>query len=179
MYGINNIQDFNEDNYEYYITKYKNYKYFHFIVSDSTQYHKFINNGINNKQRNDLGQPVQILYFDSLKIKSYHINCYAKGRFSNINWNTDNRFSSFIPQSALPLDSINISLNTLHEIYKEINLKNKRYNIVIFWNLMFENISNSAIETVINNINEFNKNKDIDVYMINSDKFFLSLNKSP
>lgn len=48
-------------------------------------------------------QPVQILYLKKDSLLSYHINCTAKGGLANLNWNTDQRFETFPPATAVPI----------------------------------------------------------------------------
>ncbi len=173
IYGVNKIESFDKELYEDFISKYENDQVnFKSIISDTIQYKSIINLGKDSMQRHSFGQPVQILYFENKKLKSFHANCFARG-ISNLNWNTDNRFSFFLPKTALEIDTLNLSLEKYNKIYNQININStKKYTVLIFWTLMIEKISNSAIETVINNINRFDKNNEIEVYFINSDKFF-------
>jgi len=55
-------------------------------------------------------QPIQATYYDKTgRLISFHINCYAglgvKGK-NDLNWNQQNAFASFVPNSIAPLDTI-------------------------------------------------------------------------
>ena len=92
MYGVKRIKRFDQQNYDNFIAKAKEYTDFVAIVSTHDQYRQLINLGKDSVEKKDFGQPVQMLYFENGILASYHINCYAKGGVSNINWNKDNRF---------------------------------------------------------------------------------------
>lgn len=115
------------------------------------------------------GQPVQILYFMNDSLRSYHVNCLAKGMFSNLNWNIENRFDCFPPASALKPPYI--VLDSVLGLYG-IDQKDKCV-VIVFWTTMFYKVSKSAVETVKSNIHKFGKNQDIIVYLINTDKYYL------
>lgn len=176
LYGFETIKDFDEQKYLSFISDIKKQIDFTSIVSDSSQYVNFFLNEIKTNDylvRKHFFQPVQILYFENKKLKSFHINCFAKGKLTNINWNTDNRFSTFIPKSAIDIDTLGVTLENYNNIYKEINLNSdKKYTIIIFWTSVIKKISKSAIQTVIDNLNAFNKVSDTKIYLINTDKFF-------
>lgn len=176
MYGVQQLKDFNEKEYKDFISSLKEKNNFFSIISDTNQYKNIIKLGRNPKEKNDFGQPVQILYFENNTIKSYHANCYVQGSLTNLNWNTDERFSAFIPKSAVPIDSLKINLNDYIKIYPNItSQKGEKYTVLIFWTLMLEKISNSAIETVFFNLKQFNKKSETSVILINSDKYFSTI----
>ena len=85
-------------------------------------------------------------------LRSYHINCTAKGGLSNLNWNTDQRFETFPPVSAVPITPQMQNLSKIRDIYG-IN-DDSEYLIVVFWTNMLPKISKSAIETVKTNLRE-------------------------
>ncbi len=173
MYGINEIDSFDADKHSVFVSKIKERIYCQAIVSDTNQYKKVINLGTDLKQKNNFGQPVQIIYFEKNKMKSFHINCLAKGKLSNIDWNTENRFSFFLPKSAINIETISVNLADYRKIYKEINNNStKDYTVIVFWTFLLEKVSRSAIETVIGNLEEFGKNNDVNLYLINTDKYF-------
>ncbi len=173
MYGVNEIDSFDSDKHSVFVSKIKEHIYCQAIVSDTSQYKKVINLGSDVKQKNNFGQPVQIIYFEKNKMKSFHVNCFAKGKLSNINWNTENRFSYFLPKSAINIETISVNLSDYSKIYPAINSKSKKdYTVIIFWTFLLEKISLSAIETVVDNINKYDKINDIDMYLINTDKYF-------
>jgi hypothetical protein len=129
---------------------------------------------VKNKKK-DFGQPVQMLYFEKNILKSYHINCYARGRLTNLDWNMDKRFSTFLPKTAVNIDTLTIKLDDYSKIYNEIKMDSKNYTIIIFWTFFLEKISYSAIQTVIENIYKFDKIDTIDFYLINTDKYFMTI----
>ncbi|MDR0618339.1 MAG: hypothetical protein LBG17_00380 [Bacteroidales bacterium] len=176
IYGVHEISYFDEDKYANSISKIKKQIHFVSLISDSTQYKQIINSGRNAQQRHLLGQPVQILYFEKNILKSYHNNCFAKGKFTRIDWNTDNRFSCFLPATAVETDTIPIKLYDYAKIYNEIKSdSSKNYTIIIFWTFLLEKTSQSAINTTIENIYKFDKINDVDFYLINTDKYFVSI----
>ena len=175
MYGIRQLDGFDEQRYNNFITKLKGHDNLVYIISDTVQYLNVIRLGQTLKEKNDLGQPVQILYFENDILKSFHANCYARGGLKSINWNTKDRFSVFLPISATESDSLKISLNDYIRIYPTIKRqKKKTYTVLIFWTLMLEKISYSAIETVLSNLKQFEKKDETLVILINSDKYFSS-----
>lgn len=175
MYGINYIDDFNRGNYENFLSSIEIKKY-ESIICDSIDFTRVINLGDTKKRKNDLGQPVQILYFEGNLLKSYHANCYAKGGLANINWNTESRFDSFPPISALDKDSINLYLNDFEEILRiGVVPDKKEYTIIVFWTLMLEKVSKSAINIVNENLKRHNENSNVIIYLVNSDKYFSKL----
>ena len=118
-------------------------------------------------------QPVQILYFKKDSLHSYHINCTAKGGFSNLNWNTDQRFETFPPATAVPITPQMQNLSKIRDIYG-IN-DDSEYLIVVFWTNMLPKISKSAIETVKTNLRENGAVNKADIVLINTDKFYMTL----
>ena len=118
-------------------------------------------------------QPVQILYFKKDSLLSYHINCTAKGGFSNLNWNTDQRFETFPPATAVPITPQMQNLSKIRDIYG-IN-DDSEYLIVVFWTNMLPKISKSAIETVKSNLRENGAVKKAAIVLINTDKFYVTL----
>ena len=118
-------------------------------------------------------QPVQILYFKKDSLLSYHINCTAKGGLSNLNWNTDQRFETFPPVSAVTITPQMQNLSKIRDIYG-IN-DDSEYLIVVFWTNMLPKISKSAIETVKTNLRENGAAKKSAIVLINTDKFYVTL----
>lgn len=176
MYGIRELKGFNEEEYDDFIAPLEKKYNFSTIISDTIQYESVIELGTTFQEKNDFGQPVQVLYFENDVIKSFHPNCYAKGTLSNLNWNTEQRFSVFIPKTAAAVDSLKVNLQDYINIYPSIErLADKKYTILIFWTQMMSKISKSAIETVSNNLEEFEKEEESSIILINSDKFFSSI----
>ena len=179
IYGVKELKEFNNQEYEKTLSRIKTYnvEYYSFI-SDSANFRSLINLGDSILTEKDLYQPIQILYFENNRIISFHANCYAKGTLRKLNWNYDNRFSIFPPKSAIPLKNENkITFETLKKIFPQLkNIEEKRYSVVIYWTTMLENISKDAIETVFKNIVKFDEVNKTNVYLINTDKFFISMN---
>jgi hypothetical protein len=117
-------------------------------------------------------QPVQILYFKKDSLLSYHINCTAKGGLSNLNWNTDQRFETFPPVSAVPITPQMQNLSKIRDIYG-IN-DDSEYLIVVFWTNMLPKISKSAIETVKTNLRENGAVNKSGIVLVNTDKFYVT-----
>lgn len=181
LYGVRQLEQFNQKDYESFLTKLPACVSYTTLISSEEQYKQVIAIGKNESQQNDFGQPVQILYFESELLKSFHANCYAKGSFSNLNWNTDNRFSTFLPMTAIEYEE-KIHLDLYNKIFPEIqNPYEKKYVIIIFWSNMLRKVSLSAVETVVENIKQFDEIDNTVIYLINSDNFFVALsqNNSP
>ena len=98
------------------------------------------------------------------------------GGLGSLDWNTDNRFSVFIPRSAVTYDTSNILLENYSAIFPDIRVKDENYyTIIIFWTNLIRRISFSAIETVIENAKQFDKLANIRIYLVNTDKFYADL----
>lgn len=175
LYGVKELEEFDEKEYQSFVDDVqKQLPSASFIISTTEQYEKQIHSGKDSTEMKNLGQPVQILYFDNKILRSYHINCYAKGGLLNINWNTDDRFSSFLPKSAVDCSKGDVSLERFAEIYPEIDTtSNKRYTILLFWTNMLRKISLSAATTVADNLKQHQQDSNCNIYFICSDKFFV------
>jgi len=172
FYGVKQLKKFDEEKYYSFLNNIDSSQInFYKIVSDSIKFNNIINLGRNNQQKNDFGQPVQILYFHNDELVSFHANCYAEGGLRKINWNTSNRFNFFPPKSAVPIDSLLTNYFDYKNIYPQ--LKHNKYNIIIFWTLMLEKISKDAIETTIDNVIAFEKKDSTAVHLINIDKYYI------
>jgi hypothetical protein len=174
IYGISTIISYSEKADKDFLKEVNSELDLTHIVSDSSQYCLLNNYGMNSSLRKNLSQPIQLFYFENDSLKSYHVNCTAKGGLGNINWNTDNRFEQFIPKSAVKLDSLKLSLQNLQSIYAAIK-NDKKYTVIIFYTLMFKKIAKSGIKTVEKNVTLFNKNKESNIYIINTDKFYSTI----
>lgn len=108
-------------------------------------------------------QPLQAMYFNQNgDLVSFHVNCYAglgvKDR-QPLNWNQNNAFNKFVPNTVAPLDT----LFKFGDLVKYINgfdgqkidtigLLGERNVIVVFWSKsILENDARSLIELVQNN----------------------------
>lgn len=175
MYGVKKLKNFNTKEYQSFKEDVqKQLPSAVFIVSTSDLYKKNIQSGKDSIERHDLGQPVQILYFENHVLRSYHVNCYTKGSLSNLNWNTDNRFASFLPKSAVNCEKEVVSLKRYAEIYSEIDMASKKpYTILVFWTNMLRKISMSAITTMADNLKQHQQENNCNIYIINTDNFFI------
>ncbi|HWV73008.1 MAG TPA: hypothetical protein VN040_14905 [Pseudosphingobacterium sp.] len=121
----------------------------------------------------NLSQPMQAMYFEDNRLVSYHINCNAGG-FPNLKWNRDNNFGVFIPKTQTDCDSrvelplIRQQMTAFHTDEKS----HKRYTVVIFWNYKFYKQSLGLIRTVEQNIRQYGKEKDVQVYYVNNDLLY-------
>ena len=175
LYGYKPLKQFDRNNYDQMITSVldQDYKISH-IVSDYEQFDAYrtcIQDSL--WQHKTAVQPVQILYFKKDSLLSYHINCTAKGGLSNLNWNTNQRFETFPPVSAVPITPQMQNLSKIRDIYG-IN-DDSEYLVVVFWTNMLPKISKSAIETVKTNLRENGAAKKSAIVLINTDKFYVTL----
>ena len=175
MYGYKPIKQFDQKDYDQMITSVMDQDFkINPIVSDYEQFDAYrtcIQDSL--WQHQTAVQPVQILYFKKDSLLSYHINCTAKGGFSNLNWNTDQRFETFPPVSAVPITPQMQNLSKIRDIYGIHD--DSEYLIVVFWTNMLPKISKSAIETVKTNLRENGAIKKAAIVLINTDKFYMTL----
>ncbi len=144
------------------------------FYADTASYNKIRNLSKDKELIKTLSQPIQILYFNEKDtLVSVQANCYAKGGLGNLNWNTDNRFDQFIPKTAMNVNSARLTLSDFSTYYPNDISSDKKYTVIIYWTLMLEKISKSAMETVINNIHRFHKENEVMIYLINNDKSFI------
>ncbi|MBR0072789.1 MAG: hypothetical protein IJP95_03035 [Bacteroidales bacterium] len=142
------------------------------LVSDSLQFVAYWNLFADTLWKRTAVQPVQILYFMGDTLVSYHVNCYAKGGMASLDWNTDNRFGQFPPQSAVPLTTLQLSFSQIAKLYG-VEAK-KHLNIVVFWTNLLTKISKSAVNAALDNVEKHGQNKKCEVFIINTDKFFIN-----
>ncbi len=175
LYGYKPLKQFDQNNYDQMITSVldQDFKINH-TVSDYGQFDAYrtcIQDSL--WQHQTAVQPVQILYFKKDLLRSYHINCTAKGGLSNLNWNTDQRFETFPPVSAVPITPQMQNLSKIRDIYG-IN-DDSEYLIVVFWTNMLPKISKSAIETVKANLRKNGALNKATIVLVNTDKFYEKL----
>lgn len=175
MYGISTLKKFDKEKCEQFVSTIdkKNIKFFSYYA-DTNSYNCVRKIPISNGVKKDFSQPIQIIYFNNDSLVSFHANCYAKGSASNLNWNIDNRFNQFIPKTAIDIDSAKFSIKDFSKCYpNQLIVKEKKVTVIIYWTLMLEKISKTAIETVINNIQNNKVENDVVVYLINNDQSFI------
>ena len=175
LYGYKPLKQFDQKDYDLMITSVldQDYKISH-IVSDYEQFDAYrtcIQDSL--WQHQTAVQPIQILYFKKDSLLSYHINCTAKGGLSNLNWNTDQRFETFPPATAVLITLQMQNLSKIRDIYGIDD--DSEYLIVVFWTNMLPKISKSAIETVKTNLRENGAVNKAGIVLVNTDKFYVTL----
>lgn len=172
LYGVREINVFDESEVEAFHQKIEHPTIN--LILDSIDFYELSKIETNELRTNDLTQPIQILYFEENKLSSFHANCYAKAKLNGfLDWNTNNRFDTFIPQSAINPANFEIEWNHYSKKIPKLN-SDKKYKVLILWTLMLEKQSNEAINTVTQNLNKFNKQDSINLYLINIDKAFIT-----
>lgn len=175
MYGYKPIKQFDNKEYDAVISSISDKKFNSYpLISDSVQfasYRKILSDSL--WQSNISAQPIQILYFRKDTLVSYHINCTARGGFTGLNWNTDHRFETFPPTSAMPITPSMLSLSEVKNIYHTND--NNEYLIIVFWSNMLTKISKTAIETVKSNLSKYGNVDQASIMLINTDMYFVSL----
>lgn len=175
LYGYKPLKQFDQNNYDQMITSVldQDFKINH-TVSDYGQFDAYrtcIQDSL--WQHQTAVQPVQILYFKKDLLRSYHINCTAKGGLSNLNWNTDQRFETFPPATAVLITPQMQNLSKIRDIYGIDD--DSEYLIVVFWTNMLPKISKSAIETVKANLRKNDALNKATIVLVNTDKFYEKL----
>ena len=175
LYGYKPLKQFDQKDYDLMITSVldQDYKISH-IVSDYEQFDAYrtcIQDSL--WQHQTAVQPIQIHYFKKDSLLSYHINCTAKGGLSNLNWNTDQRFETFPPATAVLITLQMQNLSKIRDIYGIDD--DSEYLIVVFWTNMLPKISKSAIETVKTNLRENGAVNKAGIVLVNTDKFYVTL----
>ena len=92
-----------------------------------------------------------------------------------MDWNADNRFGQFPPQSAVPLTTLQLGFSQIAKLY---GLEAKKdLKIVVFWTNMLAKISKSAVNAALDNVEKHGQDKKCEVFIINTDKFFINAQK--
>ena len=173
LYGVRNIDKFEQERCDDFAASVVRESIsLSALVSDSLQFVAYWNLFADTLWKRTAVQPVQILYFMGDTLISYHVNCYAKGGMASLDWNTDNRFGQFPPQSAVPLTTLQLSFPQIAELYG-VEAK-KDLKIVVFWTNMLAKISKSAVNAALDNVEKHGQNKKCEVFIINTDKFFIN-----
>lgn len=176
LYGVRNIDKFEQERCDDFAASVVRESIsLSALVSDSLQFVAYWNLFADTLWKRTAVQPVQILYFMGDTLVSYHVNCYAKGGMASLDWNTDNRFGQFPPQSAVPLTTLQLSFPQIAELYG-VEAK-KDLKIVVFWTNMLTKISKSAVNAALDNVEKHGKDKECEVFIINTDKFFINAQK--
>ena len=175
IYGIKEIEKVSVKDYELEkkeLSLVNKNVHLNFITSKKEQFQEYCSSP-NKAEEKNLSQPIQILYFNNNIINSFHINCLAEGTFFNLNWNTNNRFETFPPKTALAFPTHKTS--SIYSIYP--SLKTNQNKIVIFWTSMLYRQSKEALLTITNNLKKFELENEYEIYLINTNNFYLNSNK--
>lgn len=172
LYGVREINVFDESEVEKFYQKIEHSTTN--LIIDSKDFYELSKIETNELRTNNLSQPIQTLYFEDNQLSYFHANCYAKGKLNgSLDWNTNNRFETFIPQSAI--NPANFDIEWWHYTEKTPKLNSdKKYKVLILWTLMLEKQTNEAINTVVQNLNKFNQQDSTDLFLINIDKAFIT-----
>ncbi|WMN11666.1 hypothetical protein QYS49_39205 [Marivirga salinae] len=173
MYGVNQIDGVNEEEiHQFYAAiDFKGIQTDKVIIDSSA--FQSLREHENDSIKKDLSQPVQIHYFNNSDLASFHANCYAKGSLKNLDWNYQNRFESFFPISAVEDLNTYPSLQRLNKMITDVDISSENEIVItVFWTRMLEDISRDAVNTVLANISEFNKEDEVRLILINTDSFF-------
>ncbi|ADR23243.1 hypothetical protein MATR_29080 [Marivirga tractuosa] len=173
IYGVNQIDSINEEK----INQFYNEFDFDGIQTSQVKIDSAVFQNLREHEdstiKKDLGQPIQLHYFKDSDLVSFHANCYAKRSLRNLNWNYEQRFESFLPISAVEDLECYPDLQRLNRMIADLDTSSEEDIVIaIFWTRMLEDISKDAINIVLRNIREFEKEEKIRLILINTDSFF-------
>lgn len=173
MFGIKDISQFDQSKCDDFVAAVQEDDLsIHAVTSDAEHFETYRSLVGDSLWRESISaQPVQILYFKDGSLVSYHINCTAKARFFNLDWNTDHRFETFPPTSAIELEERYQALSQLRKLYDISD--NRPYLIVVFWSNMTPKIAKTAVETVKKNLRQYGNPNIADIVLINTDHYYL------
>lgn len=176
-YGIKEITSFDEVAYNEFVAQIDTTGMdITSLIGEKAQYDSIRRTSTDTAFIKDLSQPIQMLYFKGNDLVSFQANCYAPGGLNKLNWNYDRRFDTFVPKTVHDNGSGKIHLADYIDRYPEITEnESKAYTLIITWSLMVEKISRDAIEIALNNVREFNRNHETNVYLINNDDAFAGI----
>jgi len=180
LYGIKEIKSFDVNNYNDNVNKLA--KIYHrdtlYTVISSVKQFADYQKRYAVLGKNNLSQPIQILYFQDNTLESYHLNCYAKGSISgNLDWNYAGQFTCFIPKSTYPIPAdAHLKLSSIVDDYK-LSIPEAEIAIVIFWTNMLPKHSYKSFEQVVTNLNAYAlPTQKVNIVLINTDKFYIEEN---
>lgn len=124
--------------------------YIHFLEVNDTLHFR--------EQKKNHYQPIQAIYYGHNQFQeAWFINCYAPG-FPHLNWNIENKFAEFPPQTAAPLDSL-VSFDRLithaqsfKNPIKHTIGKNEPYTVVFIWNRFMKKESKRLHKILLKNL---------------------------
>ncbi|HLT86203.1 MAG TPA: hypothetical protein VKZ57_01360 [Sphingobacterium sp.] len=173
LYGVEDLKEFNPVKYEESIRYMEN----HFrdvtsIISNDTLFKKYTE-GFSSFSRNDIFQPIQILYYQSDTLTSYHINCYAKGALNGrLDWNFDGKFDTYPPKTAVQITKTK-KLSDILSIYG-ISESTDSDTIIFFWSTILNKQAKEAFKMIIDNIQKYHEGtRSPRIITINIDKVYL------
>lgn len=140
------------------------------IVATSNQVDSTIRLDPDSNMMQHRAQPVQILYFEGDSLLFYHINCYTQNGFLSFDWNNYGSFNSFPPKPSIVADTHKcMTMENFRAIYPEIT-STTNYTVVIIWSNLLRKVSQKAVATVADNINN---RDDCSVVLINTDHWWV------
>ncbi len=117
---------------------------------------------------NAMGQPLQIHYFRTDSLISFHANCYAKGGIGKLDWNVYNRFETF-PPNTVPFSELKQD-KSFPEFLKTTT--RKEYQIVLFWTQLLEKQAANLVQLVVDHIKSNNAQAKVELILVNTDDYF-------
>ena len=128
------------------------------------------------QEQKNLGQPLQVLYFDaSGALISYHVNC-SVGGFPNLKWNRFGDFNQFPAAKSIEMDTMIQLKNHLLHINPLNNapfpdLRNYEYTVLVYWSTIMGRQNKRLVRLVQENV-RLAKDKKVMVIYVNSDNFW-------
>jgi len=144
-----------------------------------TAYEKFLRTKIYDEQiLHDRIQPLQIhVYNVKGELISFHINCLTNGLF-HIKWNTDKRFNTFPPKTAVPLDTLlsrSRHLSMIRNYHTGMKLSGSfteyDYLIIVHWCVFIQRQSKGLVK-FIEKYKTANSQYKIKVVYVNDDNLY-------
>lgn len=169
FYGIKEINGFNKAEYDSFISRLPNDVEYTSLIGKSSQFNNMVSLVGDTITLQHLHQPIQLLYFQNDTLVSHHVNCTAPAKWRGLDWNYENRFGTFPPESPIPRGDCPLPFDVVEKAYGLADSKSD-FVLVIFWTTAFERISHDAISTAFKNLVQFNKQGETTVYLINNDE---------
>ena len=169
LFGFREINGYDAEQCEKFYKKLPKDFSFTPIACNDEQFFQVSKLGVDSMQMKNLYQPLKIMYFQGDSLVSFHINCYCPPTaLFNLNWNFNNQFDAFPPETTVPLECYTVTRSQLMNIFPEIK-EDSDYTVLVFWTNMLHKISRSEIKTAYRNLKKFKKLYETEVYLINND----------
>ena len=169
LFGFREIHGYDAEQCEKFYKKLPKDFSFTPIACNDEQFFQVSKLGVDSMQMKNLYQPLKIIYFQGDSLVSFHINCYCPPTaLFNLNWNFNNQFDAFPPETTVPLECYTVTRSQLMNIFPEIK-EDSDYTVLVFWTNMLHKVSKSEIKTVYKNLKKFGQLDEVDVYLINDD----------